>query len=296
MKNKIKNFVGHYIMLPIFGLERSIRIYYYIKTGKKINIENPTYYCEKLQIRKMNPKPIYSQCADKHLVREYVKEKLKKANIKDDIIIPEYFAKKSITLQDLKNLPEKFVIKTNNGCKSQVIVYDKKKANLEKIVRKMNNDVKIKFGYNSFEMFYNDIDPLIIAEELIGDGKSVPDDYKIFCFNQGNDEFIIRVQVDHGRFTDMHSRAYLNEKWEIQPYGNDGKVQATYFEKPKNLNKMIKIAKVLASDFDFVRVDLYSVQSKIYFGELTFTDGSGYELIKPEEYDREWATYWKQEK
>lgn len=293
MKNKIENFVGKYIMLPIFGLERSVRIYFYIKTGLKINLEHPTYYCEKIQIRKLYPKKIYTLCADKYLVRDYVKEKLK--DMKEDILIPQYFAKEKISLEDLETLPNRFILKTNNGSKTNIIVHDKEKENLKKIVKKMNKYVKKKFGYNTFELFYNDIPPLIIAEQYIGTENEVPDDYKFFCFRQKNGEFIIRIMMDHGRFTDHQYRAFYDENWNVMPYGNESKEKGYGFKKPKDLSKMLEIAKKLAEDFDFVRVDLYYVKNKIYFGELTFTDGSGYEPLEPFEYEKIWGAYWIQD-
>ena len=106
------------------------------------------------------------------------------------------------------------------------------------------------------------------------------------------------IQMDVARFTKDHARAYLNEKWEILPYGNEDAASKKHikFNKPKKLKEMIEIAKKLSSDFDYVRVDLYEVEGKIYFGELTFTDGSGYDLLKPDKYDIEWGTYWNEKK
>ena len=82
------------------------------------------------------------------------------------------------------------------------------------------------------------------------------------------------------------------------PYGNEDAASKKHikFNKPKKLKEMIEISKKLSSDFDYVRVDLYEVEGKIYFGELTFTDGSGYDLLKPDKYDIEWGTYWNEKK
>ena len=288
MNARLKEFFGKHIMLPIFGLERSVKIYFYLKTKQKINVKSPTGFCEKIQVRKLNSKSIYSELADKYKVREYVKEK-----IGEEYLIPLYFAKEKITVEDLEKLPNSFVLKTNNGCKTNIIVKDKTKEDLNKIVKQMNKYTKRRFGYNSFEVFYNDIKPLIIAEEYIGDENSVPIDYKFHTFNQKNGKFIIKIQADQGRFSGHHNREYFNESWQLEPYYNSERLKDYKFEKPKNLKKMLEVAKKLASDFDYVRVDLYSVGNKVYFGELTFTHGSGYEVLSPKKYDQEWGSYWK---
>jgi len=284
----IKSFISRYILLPILGHKNCIKLYFRIKTRQKINFKNPTGFCEKIQVRKLNPKKIYSKCADKYAVREYIKEK-----IGDEYLIPLYFAKEKIDISDLEKLPNSFVLKTNNGCQTNILIFDKKKEDLKKIVKTMNKYIKRKYGYYSFELFYNDIKPLIICEELLTVDKEVPNDYKFHCFNQGNGEFIIKIQADHGRFSGEHCRNYYNENWELEPYCDARKYASYDFPKPKNLNKMLELAKKLASDFDYVRVDLYSVGSKIYFGELTFTHSSGYALLDPIEYDKTWGGYWK---
>jgi len=157
----------------------------------------------------------------------------------------------------------------------------------------MNQFVKYKFGYRTFELFYNEIDPLIIAEKYIGTENQVPNDYKFHCFKQLNGSIKVFVQVDVGRFSDNHCMAYFDEMWNMQPFGIDERKRNVKFNKPKNLKKMLEISKKLSEDFDYVRVDLYEVEGKIYFGELTFTDGSGYDILQPNKYDVEWGTYWK---
>ena len=290
MKDVLKEKIGQTV-LKVFGLKKSLKIYYKLKTGMKLDLDNPTSYSEKIQYRKLNYKdnPLYVVCADKYVVREYVKEK-----IGEKYLIPLYFAKSSITKEDIESLPNSFVLKTNNASKTNIIVSDKSKHNIKEIVNKMNKYVKYKFGYRTFELFYNDIKPLIIAEKYLGtkDGL-VPNDYKFFSFKQSNNTSKILIQVDQGRYTDSHYRAYFDEKWNLEPYGNEMGEYNHKFEKPKKLNEMLKLVKKLAEDFDFVRVDLYEVDNKIYFGELTFTDGSGYDILEPRSYDKLWGTYWR---
>lgn len=290
MKDVAKEKIGK-IMLSVFGLKTSLKIYFRLKTKTKLNLDNPKRYSEKIQLRKLNyNNPLYVLCADKYKVREYIKEK-----IGDEYLIPLYFAKKEITKEDLEKLPNQFVLKTNNASKTNIIVSDKEKINIDDVVKKMNKFIKYKFGYRTFELFYNEIDPLIIAEKYIGTEKQVPNDYKFYCFKQKNGKFKIIIQMDIGRYTLDHARAYFDENWKLLPYGNSGSGSKKHpeFKKPKKLKEMLKVAKKLADDFDYVRVDLYEVDEKIYFGELTFTDGSGYDILQPDKYDVEWGTYWK---
>ena len=280
MKDVAKEKIGK-IMLSVFGLKTSLKIYFRLKTKMKLNLDNPKRYSEKIQLRKLNyNNPLYILCADKYKVREYIKEK-----IGDEYLIPLYFAKKEITKEDLEKLPNQFVLKTNNASKTNIIVNDKEKINIDDVVKKMNKFIKYKFGYRTFELFYNEIDPFIIAEKYIGTENQVPNDYKFHCFRQLDGKVKILVQVDVGRFSDNHYMAYFDEKWNMQPFGIEERKRSTTFAKPKNLSKMIEISKKLSKDFDYVRVDLYEVSGKIYFGELTFTDGSGYDVLQPDKYD-----------
>lgn len=291
MKDVAKEKIGK-IMLSVFGLKTSLKIYFRLKTKMKLNLDNPKRYSEKIQLRKLNyNNPLYILCADKYKVREYIKEK-----IGDEYLIPLYFAKKEITKEDLEKLPNQFVLKTNNASKTNIIVNDKEKINIDDVVKKMNKFIKYKFGYRTFELFYNEIDPLIIAEKYIGTENQVPNDYKFHCFRQLDGKVKILVQVDVGRFSDNHYMAYFDETWNMQPFGIEERKRSTTFAKPKNLSKMIEISKKLSKDFDYVRVDLYEVRGKIYFGELTFTDGSGYDVLQPDKYDIEWGTYWNERK
>ena len=288
MKDVAKEKIGK-IMLSVFGLKTALKIYFRLKTKMKLNLDNPKRYSEKIQLRKLNyNNPLYILCADKYKVREYIKEK-----IGDEYLIPLYFAKKEITKEDLEKLPNQFVLKTNNASKTNIIVNDKEKINIDDVVKKMNKFIKYKFGYRTFELFYNEIDPLIIAEKYIGTENQVPNDYKFHCFKQLNGRIKVFVQVDVGRFSDNHCMAYFDEMWNMQPFGIDERKRNVKFNKPKNLKKMLEISKKLSEDFDYVRVDLYEVERKIYFGELTFTDGSGYDILQPDKYDVEWGTYWK---
>lgn len=293
MTTKIRETIGA-ILCKTIGLKNSIKLYYYLKFKRIPNLDNPQRFSEKIQRRKYNyQNPQYTKLADKYEVRDYVAQK-----VGESILIPIYFAKPQITVKDLKKLPKSFVLKTNNASGTNIIVKDKKKENLQELADKMNKFVKCKFWYRTFELFYKKIKPLIIAEQYLetSDG-FVPNDYKFHVFNKKEERRII-IQADHGRYTKKHDRAYFDEGWNLLDFNNGKSFETTEFKfkKPKNYKKMLNIVYKLSEDFDYVRVDLYNDNGKIYFGEITFTDGSGLDPFDPDEMDFVWGAYWNEEK
>ena len=146
------------------------------------------------------------------------------------------------------------------------------------------------FSGRGFEMHYSHITPKIIAEKYIVDSNGELNDYKFLCF----DGVPYYCWVDVGRFTD-HRRNVYDMNWVLQPW-NQYSYRNTeqILDKPDNFDDMIRIVKTLCKGIPQVRVDLYSVNGKIYFGEMTFTNGKGYELIYPEKYNVMLGSLWKQ--
>ena len=142
---------------------------------------------------------------------------------------------------------------------------------------------------SGFELQYKDIKPKIIAEKYIVDNDGELKDYKFLCF----DSKVYFCWIDVGRFT-AHRRNVYNLEWELQKwsqysYGN------THFQvpKPENFELMVNLAEKLCKGFSHVRVDLYNVNGKIYFGEMTFTNASGFEKITPNDYNLMLGNLWK---
>lgn len=272
------------ICLKLLGLKLSLRLFYFLKTGEMINYQNPKRFNEKIQVRKLNyHNSLFSLCADKYKVRDYVSK-----IVGAKYLIPLLYAGKGITKEVIEKLPKAFVMKTNNASKTNIIIKDKKDESTDLILNKINKYLKRKFWYRSFEMFYANIKPMIIVEELLLTKEgNIPNDYKLHVFNNGK----VIIQVDFDRMTN-HKRAFYDENWQELDYTLGFKKSGDKLSKPENLNEMIGIAKKLAKDFPYVRVDLYNVDGKIYFGELTFTHGSGFEKFTPDKIDYEWGSYW----
>ncbi|MGF1756328.1 hypothetical protein L4C33_22455, partial [Vibrio makurazakiensis] len=259
------------------------------KHGYPLNISSPTTFNEKIYYRKYygNHEEM-ALIADKYKVRELVSKR-----IGAEYLIPLLGVYDKFSISDWDDLPEQFVLKTNHGSGFNhiQIVTNKQKENPYAIIEKMNKALKDDFGSISHEPFYEKIDRVILAEKYLDSGLMVPDDFKFHCFE---DEMFI--QIDRGRYG-SHSRSIYDHNWNEMDYKlNSSYPKINGIMPPINLSKMIELAKCLADNFDYIRVDFYNLDGKIYFGELTQTHGNGLEDFKPTLVDREWGDYWKLDK
>ena len=263
-----------------------LKKWWFQRTKKSLNIDNPTTFNEKIQWLKLyDSTPIKTQLSDKYLVRRWIKDK-----IGDDYLIPLLGVYKKFEEIDFKNLPNKFVIKCNHGSGYNIIVKDKTKLKMHetkiKIDKWMKENYAFKFG---FELHYRDIEPRIIIEKFMDDGTGDIRDYKFHCFD-GKPKFI---WIDCDRHSG-HKRNLYDLNWNQLPF----KVNLHYKtcpkqKKPKLLNEMIKLSCILSKGFAYNRVDFYIINDKIYFGELTFTSSSGTEEIKPDYFEKKLSSFIK---
>lgn len=258
------------------------------KLGREMNWDNPTSYTEKIQYEKLNGRMDEKvQLADKYRVREWVKER-----IGEEYLIRLLGVWKKSDEIDFDNLPNKFVLKTNCSSGDVVIVKDKSmlsQKDIRNIRKKLEFYLHCKYGVDTGEFQYALMEPVIVAEEFVEHhGDDLPD-YKFLCF----DGVPVYCWVDTNRYSN-HKRNVYNLKWELQPW-NQERYGTTYYplKAPDNFDKMIEIAAKLSAGFSHVRVDLYNVNGKIYFGEMTFTNGSGFEPIIPQEADEMLGNLWK---
>ena len=261
---------------------------YFQNMNKDLNISNPVTFTEKITASKLDKKKmkLYSKYADKNEVRKYVSKK-----IGDEYLIKQYFAKEYITPNDLKKLPNSFALKTTNGSGTNYIVMDKNKENLDEICEYMNGLLDIEYGYIHGEFLYNYIKPKIVAEKLLTDSNGlIPDDLKCFCFqdDKGVKRKILYIERVIG---DERKRIMFDENWEIVDYGCSFQKLNINIKKPKNYKKILKIIDKLSEDFNFVRVDLYILNNKIFFGELTFIPTAGYLKFDDDSIDSLWGSY-----
>ncbi|MDT0540298.1 MULTISPECIES: ATP-grasp fold amidoligase family protein [Croceitalea] len=257
-----------------------VKIYYEYYTGKKLNLENPIEFNEKIQWLKVYYQPeILTKLVDKFAVREYVERKIGKEYLNRVLAITT----KADGIK-FEELPSKFVVKATHGCNFNLIITNKEKINKVKsrlLFKKWLS--RNQYYRGGLEWAYKNVPPRLLVEEFMDEpGKSVLDDFKFYCFN-GTPNM---VQVDIGRGTE-HKRVFMDLEWQKLPIR---KGNIPLFEnnlgKPKAFKKMIELARILASDFPFVRVDFYYVNNKIYFGEMTFYPGDGRQEFKPNEYNK----------
>ena len=292
MQNKFDSlkkqiFLNKYYYRFILGNKKLIMKYYQKMQGYSYDFDSPITFTEKINSRKLDKNPLFILCADKIKVREYVKEK-----IGEEYLIPCYFTAKKMTKKLYDKMPNSCVLKTASGSGTIKIIHDKTKENKTEIIKLMKKYQRIDFAYVWGEMFYKNIKNGIICEKLLLDKTgNIPYDYKVHCFkNNGHPKYFIQIEFD--RFGE-HRRNIYDEKFKLldlttglQKY--EGKVN-----KPNNWNEILGVSKKLSEDFEYVRVDLYNVDGKIYFGELTFTHNAGFSKFNPEKYNKLWGKYWQ---
>lgn len=256
--------------------------------GHKLNWDNLQTYTEKMQWAKLYDKnPLKAALTDKYLVREWVEK-----TIGGEYLIPLLGVWDRFDDIDFSGLPDRFVLKTNHGSGTNLIVKDKSKLNLKRAKRMFDDWMSIDYAYNSnFEMHYTDINRKIIAEQYMETVSGELPDYKFICFD-GKPYF---CRVDMGRFKN-HTRSIYDERWVLQDWNQGQFSNCHSLEKPEQYDKMLELAARLSSGFSHVRVDLYNIEGKIYFGEITFTSGSGLEPNVPESADLMLGNLWNLKK
>lgn len=267
-------------------------------THKRLNLKNPKDFQEKNQWLKVySDTSQWTDLADKYKVRDYVTQ----CGL-GDTLVKLYGVWERAEDIDFNALPEKFVLKTNHGFRRVILVEDKSKLDIPKTVKKLNTWVKERYGLLSFEPHYWNIERRIIAEEFLEDHsrKDISSsliDYKFFCYN-GEPEVILCL-FDRKYFGEDMSTGSNMEVEHVAPkfqlYDLDWNPRPEYsfldndpefnsVPAPSQLKEMIRVCRILGKSFPMVRIDLYEVNNKVYFGELTFTHGGGSNEFFTDEY------------
>lgn len=279
---KIK--ISYYKLATIISPVLNTKIRYKAAFGKKINLNNPITFNEKIQWLKLNKymnDPLVIQCADKLLVRDYVEKVIGNRFLND--LIAVYKSPDEIVWKDL---PEKFVLKWNFGAGANIICHDKSKMDEYHVKALLKKWSKSKYWLECSEMHYKFIPPVIICERLLNGNMEkgvwmVPEDYKIFCFD-GKAEI---VMVCKDRFVrDYPVFRFFDKEWNEYSFSKE-MLNKTHekIEKPIFIDEMFELAEKLSKPFPFVRVDFYEENGKIIFGELTFTPSAGLDNDLPDE-------------
>jgi hypothetical protein len=256
-----------------------------LNTGYKLNLDNPKTYNEKLQWLKLYDRnPEYIKMVDKVEAKKYAARIIGEEHIIPTLAV--YDRTEDIIFDEL---PNQFVLKCTHDSGGIVICQDKSKLNIEEAKRKLNKGLKNNYFYQNREWPYKHVKPRIIAEAYMEDESEFElKDYKFFCFNG----VPIFLKVDFGRYIDHHAN-YYDMDWNLLPFDElpYDRVEDKNILKPIDFNNMINIAQELSKDIPFVRIDLYNVKGKIFFGELTFFPASGMAKYNPIEWDYKFGSY-----
>lgn len=290
MSNTIKDIIkkpsllfmtfGHRGWFNWMSDEQYLKIAYRIKMGKRLDLENPQTFSEKLQWLKLyDRRPEYTMMVDKYEVKEYVA-----SIIGEEFIIPTLGVWDKFEDIDIDKLPDQFVLKCTHDSGGLVICKDKSKLNKDKACKKLNNCLKHNYFWGQREWPYKNVKRRIIAEKYIEPDSITGDlpDYKFFCFN-GEPKY---CQVISGRGTKM-CIDFFDRDWNHQPFHEPKIYPFAEIEtdKPENLEKMWQVAGLLSKERAFSRIDFYDINGKVYFGEITFFPTSGMGGFYPEKYD-----------
>ena len=255
------------------NIKQSFKNYY----GYDLDLDNPKTFSEKMMwLRVYDNTPLKTKCADKYLVREYVKEK-----IGEEYLIPLLGVYDNFDDIDFDSLPNQFVMKCNHGSGYNIIVKDKTNFDKESAKEKINKWLNEDFGTLYGEIHYSSIKRKIIIEQYIENIDGDIEDYKYCCFN--GKPYYIMYCTDRASGNTKYTFLDLNCK-NLQ-FNCHGELFTKNVEPPINLQLMYVLAEKLSNDFKQVRVDLYNIEGKIYFGELTFTPFGGYYNFQPSEWN-----------
>ncbi|WMI67836.1 ATP-grasp fold amidoligase family protein [Mangrovimonas sp. YM274] len=249
-------------------------------TGKKLNLDNPKEFNEKIQWLKVfyHPK-ILNQLVDKYAVREYVENK-----IGSEYLNELYAVYDSPDEVQFDKLPEQFVIKATHASSYNLIVDDKSKINIPKTKRLFKKWLSINQYYRTGqEWAYKDVQPRLIAEKFLkNEDENSLIDYKFYCF--GGSAKFLEVHLDRAQ---NHKRGFYDLDFNRLPYRyvSLDKSISTEVKKPANFEEMINLSEILSDKFPFVRVDFYSIEGKAIFGEMTFYPSDGRKDFIPDEYN-----------
>lgn len=265
--------------------------------GYELDLANPRSFNEKICWKKIHDRnPLLPVLADKYAIRGYVAEVLG-PRVAEEVLIPLLLVTENPESLDFTQLPDCFVVKSNHGSGNNVLVHDKSKVDRDAVVAECKAWMKQNYGVRAHEWAYKDTPRKILVEAMLGGGSGqVPPDYK-FSMIHGECAFI---QVDSDRFRD-HSRTLYDPSWTRIDVAWKRK-QGPAIPRPEKLEEMLALASRLARGLDFVRIDFYVADGRIYLGEMTNYPERGRGRFTPRSFDFDlgarWTIqpdYWRQE-
>ena len=251
-------------VVTLISPELNTRMYYRTSQKKKLNLQNPVYFNEKILWLKLK-NDLVKQCSDKYAVRDYVMKKGCGETL--NLLLKVYNSADEIKMEDL---PKRFALKLNYGCTYNIICTDKSQFDLIAAKKQLNKWMKSHYYLIHSEMQYKGVKRRILLEQYIEnqDG-AFPDDFKFYCFD-GEPKYLLHCtdrNVSHAEKT------FCEISGKIVPFRTDCSNKG--FVMPECYQDMLQVCRKLSKGFPFVRVDLYDSDGKVVFGELTFSPAGG---------------------
>lgn len=251
---------------------------FYAKLGYKLDLTDPKTFNEKLQWLKLyNRQEDYVKMVDKYEVKEYVA-----SVIGEKYIIPTIKCWNSVDDIDWDELPDKFVLKVTHDSGGIVICKNKKYFDINKAIKQLKKSMKRNYFLLHREWPYRDVPKKIIAEEYMSENDKELTDYKFMCFNG----ICKCIFTGTGRYSKEGLKiTFYDVKWNKLPFERHYPACEKAEKKPGKLDEMIILAEKLSKNIPFVRVDFYLINNQVFFGEITFYPGSGFEEFRPFKWD-----------
>ncbi len=286
----MNNYIKNIILTPFHILYKvnpvlCTKVLFRLKVKQKLDLKHPITFNQKIQwIKLYDKEPLKPKCVDKYTVRKYIKKTGCEELLNE--LFWEGYHPEDIPFD---KLPDKYVIKVTHGQGMNIICKDTHSLDKKMVIKQLRKWMKEKYLPCYGEWFYGKVRPRVIVEKFLGNSDNEePTDYKVFCFH-GEPKLI---DVHTGRFSN-HKRNFYDLSWNLIrnvsiKYPCD---ENAAIPKPEKLEEMLGYARILSKPFIHVRVDFYIVENKVYFGELTFTNGAGFDVVKPYEFDVQLGNY-----
>ena len=264
--------------------EKYLKLVFQGQTDRRLDLEDPKTFNEKLQwIKLYDRNPLYQRLVDKYEVKAYVAEA-----IGAQYVIPTLGLWDNAREIAFDRLPDRFVLKCTHDSGSVVLCRDRSTFDAAEAVKLLNRQLKKNIYWFAREWPYKNVKPRVIAEPFLEDGTGDLRDYKLFCFN-GEVKFF---KVDFDRFTNHRANYYGIDRQFIpireMQVPNDPEARLIL---PESIDTMIELARKLSKDIPFVRVDFYDIHGTVYFGEMTFFPGAGFNPFMPPEWEERIGGY-----
>lgn len=261
-----------------------LRMTFWIRNGKRLNLRNPVTYCDKINWLKLHDKhEEYTQLVDKLAVRDYIKDKLG-----DGYSFPLLGTWSKFDEIDFDSLPNCFALKCNHDSGSVKIIRDKSaltRSDFAELKAHFDKAVQGNPFFAGREYPYKNVKACILAEQYMesDDGEEIRD-YKFLCFHG-----VPKIMYVYSNIDGKHYKDYFDMDYTWLPIINENEKFVSRSkeppQKPKSFEEMKRLSAFLSKEMKHVRVDFYEIGGKVYFGEFTFFHCGGFWPMKPEEWE-----------